>query len=40
MECEEKYIGESARTFGKRFKEHLKAPPPFMTIITPKITPL
>ena len=26
MECDEKYIGETARTFGERFKEHLKAP--------------
>ena len=28
MECDEKYIGETARTFGERFKEHLKAPSP------------
>ena len=28
MECNEEYIGESARTFGERFKEHLKAPSP------------
>ena len=27
MECEE-YIGESSRTFGERFKEHLKVPSP------------
>ena len=27
-ECDEEYIGESARTFDERFKEHLKAPPP------------
>ena len=26
LECDEEYIGESARTFGERFKEHLKAP--------------
>ena len=25
MECDEEYIGEIARTFGERFKEHLKA---------------
>ena len=25
VECDEEYIGESARTFGERFKEHLKA---------------
>ena len=28
MECNEEYIGESARNFGERFKEHLKAPSP------------
>ena len=28
LECDEEYIGETARTFGKRFKEHLKAPSP------------
>ena len=28
MECDEEYIGESSRTFGERFKEHQKAPPP------------
>ena len=27
-ECDEEYIGESARTFEERFKEHLKAPSP------------
>ena len=27
-ECDDKYIGESARTFEERFKEHLKAPSP------------
>ena len=27
-ECDEEYIGESARTFDERFKEHLKAPSP------------
>ena len=25
-ECDDEYIGESARTFEERFKEHLKAP--------------
>ena len=25
IDCEEEYIGESGRTFGERFKEHLKA---------------
>ena len=28
LEGDEKYIGETARTFGERFKEHLKAPSP------------
>ena len=28
VECEDEYIGESARTFGERFKEHLKNPSP------------
>ena len=27
-ECDEEYIGETERTFGERFKEHLKAPSP------------
>ena len=28
VECHDEYIGESSRTFGERFKEHLKAPFP------------
>ena len=28
VECDDEYIGESARTFGERFKEHLKCPSP------------
>ena len=28
VECDEEYIGESSRTFGERFQEHLKAPLP------------
>ena len=28
LECDEEYIGESGRTFGERFREHLKAPSP------------
>ena len=28
LECDEEYTGESARTFGERFKEHLKASSP------------
>ena len=28
IDCEEEYIGESSRTFGERYREHLKAPSP------------
>ena len=28
LECDEEYISETARTFGERYKEHLKAPSP------------
>ena len=28
IDCDEVYIGESGRTFGERYKEHLKAPSP------------
>ena len=28
VECDEEYIGESARTFAERFKGHQKAPSP------------
>ena len=28
VECDDEYIGESSRTFGERFKEHLRAPSP------------
>ena len=28
VECDEEYIGESARNFGERFKEHVKSPSP------------
>ena len=28
MDCDDEYIGESSRTFGERFKEHLKGPSP------------
>ena len=38
VECDEEYIGESSRTFGERFKEHQKAPLPYMTILTPLVT--
>ena len=28
FKCDEEYIGETSRTFGERFKEHLKQPSP------------
>ena len=28
VDCDDEFIGESSRTFGERFKEHLKAPSP------------
>ena len=28
LECDKEYIGETSRTFGERFREHLKAPSP------------
>ena len=28
VKCDDEYIGESSRTFGERFKEHLKDPSP------------
>ena len=28
LECDQEYIGESARTFGERLKEHLRDPSP------------
>ena len=37
LECDEEYIGETARTFGERYKEHLKAPSLSMTIVTPQV---
>ena len=37
VECYEEDIGESARTFGDRFTEHLKAPPLFMNSPTPEV---
>ena len=29
LTCDEEYIGETSRTLGERFKEHLKEPSPF-----------
>ena len=28
LTCDDEYIGETSRTFGERFKEHLKGPSP------------
>ena len=28
VDCDDEYVGESSRTFGERYKEHLKAPSP------------
>ena len=33
VECDEEYIGESSRTFGQRFREHLRPLSQYMTII-------
>ena len=30
LECDDEYIGETSRTFGERYKEHLKAPSPYL----------
>ena len=40
VDFDEEYIGESARTFGKRFKEHLKPPLPYMTTAISVVTVL
>ena len=34
VDCDYEYIGESARNFEERFKEHLKSPSRYMTIST------
>ena len=31
-ECDDEYIGKSARTFEKKYKEHLKVPSPILNI--------
>ena len=38
--CEEEYIGEAARTFDERHKEHLRAPPQSMAMVTPQVITL
>ena len=34
VECNEEYIGESARNFGERYKEHQESPSPIHDHIT------
>ena len=36
--CNEEYIGESARNFADRFKEHQKSPSPSLTTTTAQVT--
>ena len=36
--CDDEYIGETSRTFGEKYKEHLKAPHPFITTVTKQAT--
>ena len=38
VECNVEYIGKSSRTFGERFREHLKAPSQYLTILTSFVT--
>ena len=40
LECEEEYIGETARTFGERFKNTLRLHLLYMTTATSLVTPL
>ena len=41
LTCNDEYIGQTSRTFGERFKEHLKEPSPYIiTAITQAILPL
>ena len=37
--CDVEYIGETSRTFGERYKEHLKSPLPFIIIAAKQATP-
>ena len=39
LACDEEYIGETSGTFGERFKEHLKEPSPYTTIVKIQATP-
>ena len=37
--CDGEYIEETSRTFGERYKEHLKDPHPFINTATKQATP-
>ena len=38
--CDDEYIGETSKTFGERYKEHLKPPLLSITTATKQATPL
>ena len=40
LSCDDEYIGETSRTFGERYKEHLKPPLLFITTATKQAIPL
>ena len=40
LSCDDEYIGETSRTFGERYKEHLKDPSPIHQPVTKQTTPL
>ena len=40
LSCDDDYIGETSRTFGERYKEHLKPPLLFITMVTKQAIPL
>ena len=39
LSCDDEYIGETSRTFGERYKEHLKPPLLFITTATKQAIP-
>ena len=39
LSCDDEYIRETLRTFGERYKEHLKDPHPFISTATIQATP-
>ena len=40
LSCDDEYIGETSRTFGERYKEHLKHPLPFISTAPKLAIPL